>query len=336
MTQHPTESQTRETLIDPALRKAGWDVDNPDQVRAEIPVDGFDPAAWKALDAKLNHLKEAGVPYDVKLPKGICDYALYRPNGEIIAVVEAKRTSVDSRLAEPQVEFYVTEIAKRQSFRPFGFATNGHDIYFHDVGRAPKRQVYGFFSPDDLENLLYLRQNQKPFAAKPPDLYIADRPYQLEAIRRVCEAFERGRRKTLLVMATGTGKTRTAMSLVDVFLRTNQARHIVHKFERLRVQQRESARQASICSSRCCSGRFVGSQACRREQTALEGLPSIGCLRRGGFPWGLLTEEGGDESYHHLLVKNWKHRKGGPRDQQRPGSGWRPSLAQEDGGSRGR
>ncbi len=229
----PTESQTRATIIDPALRKAGWDVDDPDQVRAEIPVDGFDPAAWKALDAKLRRLKETGVPYDVKLPisvsGGICDYALYRPNGEIIAIVEAKRTSIDSRLAEPQVEFYITEIAKRQGFRPFGFATNGHDVYFHDVGQAPKRQVYGFFSPDDLENLLYLRRNRKPFAAEPPDPRIADRPYQLEAIRRVCEAFEGGRRKALLV---------PPLPLQQQFA------HIVHKFERLRVQQREAERQS--------------------------------------------------------------------------------------------
>ena len=84
---HITESQTRKSLIDPALRKAGWDVDDPDQVRTEIPVDDFDPAAWKALDARLRRLREAGVPYDVELPKGICDYALCRANGEIIAVV---------------------------------------------------------------------------------------------------------------------------------------------------------------------------------------------------------------------------------------------------------
>jgi type I restriction enzyme R subunit len=232
MVSNPTEAKTRQDLIDPALKKAGWDVDNPDQVGLEIPVDGFDPAAWKTLDAKLRRLKEAGVPYDVELPKGICDYALYRPNGEIIAVVEAKRTSVDPRLAVPQVEFYVTELEKQQSFQPFGFMTNGHDIHFYDVGRATKRQVYGFFSPDDLENLLYLRQHQKPFEAEPPDLSIADRPYQLEAIRRVGEAFARGRRKALLVMATGTGKTRTSMSLVDVFLRTNQARRILFVADR--------------------------------------------------------------------------------------------------------
>lgn len=195
-------------------------------------MDGFAPQAWQALQAELIRLREAGVPYDVELPTGICDYALYRPNGEIIAVVEAKRTSVDPRLAVPQVEFYVTEIEKRQSFRPFAFMTNGREIHFYDVGRAPKRQVYGFFSPGDLENLLYLRQHGKPFEAEPPDLGIADRPYQLEAIRRVGEAFERGKRKVLLVMATGTGKTRTAMSLVDVFLRTNQARRILFVADR--------------------------------------------------------------------------------------------------------
>jgi len=227
-----SEARTRIDLIEPALQKAGWDVHDPDQVGIEIPVDGFDLRAWKALEARLKPLRETGEIYDVQLPEGVSDYALYRPNGEIAAIVEAKRTSIDPRLAEAQAEFYVTEIAKRQSFHPFAFMTNGYDTYFWDVGRANKRQVYGFFSPDDLENLLYLRQNQKSFGAEPPRLDIADRPYQLEAIRRVCEAFESGKRKTLLVMATGTGKTRVAMSLVDLFLRTNQARRILFVADR--------------------------------------------------------------------------------------------------------
>jgi type I site-specific restriction endonuclease len=110
---HLNEAQTRRDLIDPALHRAGWDVNNPDQVRIEIPVDGFDPSAWGALEAELRRLQEAGVPYDVELPAGVCDYALYRPNGEIIAVVEAKRASVDPRLAEAQTRFYVTELEKR-------------------------------------------------------------------------------------------------------------------------------------------------------------------------------------------------------------------------------
>jgi type I restriction enzyme R subunit len=228
----PTEARTRKELIDPSLAKAGWDVNNPDQVGIEIPADGFDPQAWRALEAKLRRLGETGVVYDAELPKGVSDYALYRPNGETIAVVEAKRTSIDPRLAVPQAEFYATEIEKQQSFRPFAFMTNGYDIYFWDVGRASKRLVYGFFSPSDLENLLYIRQNQTPLSEAPINTDITDRAYQMEAIRRVCEAFEQGKRRTLLVMATGTGKTRVAMSLADIFLRTNQARRILFVADR--------------------------------------------------------------------------------------------------------
>jgi len=228
----PSEAKTRKELIDPALKKAGWDVNDPAQVGTEILVDGFDPQAWQTLEAKLNRIREKHGIYQVKLPKGVCDYVLYRPNGEIIAVVEAKRTSIDPRLAEAQTEFYVSEIEKHQSFRPFGFMTNGHDIYFWDVGTANKRLAHGFFSPADLKNLLFIRQQQTPLAEAPINLDISDRPYQQEAIRRVCEAFEEGKRKALLVMATGTGKTRVAISLVDIFLRTNQARNILFVADR--------------------------------------------------------------------------------------------------------
>jgi len=162
-----TEARTRVELIDPALKKAGWDVNDLDLVGVEIPVDGFDPQAWRALEAELGRLAEAGIPYQVELPQGVSDYALYRENGEVLAVVEAKKTSIDPRFAVPQPEFYVTEIEKRQAFRPFAFMTNGHDTYFWDVGRAAKRQVYGFFSRADLENLLYIRQNQRPLTRAP-------------------------------------------------------------------------------------------------------------------------------------------------------------------------
>ena len=90
----------------------------------------------------------------------------------------------------------------------------------------------GFFSPDDLENLLYLRQYQTPLTAASVNTKITNRSYQLEAVQRVVEAFEQGKRKALLVMATGTGKTRVAMSLADVFLRSNQARRILFVADR--------------------------------------------------------------------------------------------------------
>ena len=233
----PTEAQTRTALIDPALQKAGWDVKNRAQVGIEIPVDGFDPQAWKQLERELKEIREQGGAFNTELPAGISDYVLYQPNGEIIAVVEAKKTSIDPRLAQAQTEFYVKEIEKRQSFRPFGFMTNGKEIYFWDVGNAPKRQVHGFFSPKDLEELKYIREHQTPLSEASVDMAITNRAYQLEAIQRVAEAFEKGKRQVLITMATGTGKTRTAMSLVDVFLKSNQAQRILFVADRVPLVQ---------------------------------------------------------------------------------------------------
>ncbi|MBU1662041.1 MAG: DEAD/DEAH box helicase family protein [Chloroflexi bacterium] len=227
------EAQTRKELIDPQLELAGWDVGDALQVGIEIPVDGFDANAWQKLQGELKKIREQGGTYTAGLPTGISDYVLYQPNGEIIAVVEAKKTSIDPRLAQAQTEFYVREIEKRQSFRPFGFMTNGEEIYFWDVGNSPKRQVHGFFSPKDLETLKYIRENKTQLTEATVNLEITDRAYQLEAIQRVAEAFEKGQRKTLVTMATGTGKTRTAMSLVDIFLKSNQSQRILFVADRV-------------------------------------------------------------------------------------------------------
>ena len=116
--------------------------------------------------------------------------ACYRENGEVLAVVEAKKTAVDVRLAQAQLEYYVTEIEKHQSFRPFGFLANGLETYFVDVGISSKRLVAGFFTREDLENLLFIRQQGKPLSSVEIDNRIVDRAYQHEAIRRVGEAFK--------------------------------------------------------------------------------------------------------------------------------------------------
>ncbi len=229
----PNEARTRKEMIDPALERAGWNINDPDRVGLEIPVDGTDAKAWAELKEKLDRLRESGATYNAELPIGISDYALYRPNGEIIAVVEAKKTSVDPRLAQTQAEFYVSQIEKRQSFRPFAFMANGRDIYFLDAGKAHKRLVAGFFSPEDLDRLLSLRRTGQPLSQVAINPLITDRLYQQEAVRRVCEAFEvHHKRKALLVMATGTGKTRTVMSIIDVFQRANQARNILFVADR--------------------------------------------------------------------------------------------------------
>ncbi|RJP53898.1 MAG: type I restriction endonuclease [Anaerolineaceae bacterium] len=205
-----SEEITRKELIDPQLEKAGWYLRDHSKVKIEIPVDGYDAEPWN----------------------GVSDYCLYRENGEVLAVVEAKKTCVDVRLAEAQLTHYVTEIEKHQSFRPFGFLANGLEIHFVDVGIAAKREVFGFFTREDLENLLFIRQNAKPLGSVEINTKIVDRSYQHEAIRRVSEAFANGKRKALIVMATGTGKTRTTMGLIDVFMRSNQARRILFVADR--------------------------------------------------------------------------------------------------------
>lgn len=176
MSRRLSEELTRKELIDPQLEKAGWYLRDHSKVKIEIPVDG----------------------YDAEPRNGVSDYCLYRENGEVLAVVEAKKTAVDVRLAEAQLTHYVTEIEKHQSFRPFGFLANGLEIHFVDVGIAHKREVFGFFTREDLENLLYIRQNAKPLSSVELDNKIVDRSCQHEAIRRVCEAFEVLSRRLLL------------------------------------------------------------------------------------------------------------------------------------------
>lgn len=204
------ESQTRKALIDPQLLRAGWNIANPSQVGIEIPVDGYDAA-----------------PYN-----GITDYILRAPSGEIIAVVEAKKRSRNARDADEQLRHYVSEIARQQSFAPFGFMTNGLDVHFWEVGIAHPRLVSGFFTLSDLERLLFIRQNALALPTLPINSQIVDRPYQHEAIRRVAEAFARGERRALLVMATGTGKTRTTRGLIDLFLRARQAQNVLFLADR--------------------------------------------------------------------------------------------------------
>jgi type I restriction enzyme R subunit len=205
-----SEARTRAQLIDPQLRQAEWQLDDRSQVRFEIPVDGYDAAPWN----------------------GITDYCLYDSSGNVIAVVEAKKFSRDPRDADEQLRHYLTEIGKRQSYVPFGFMANGLTTCFWDFGQANPRLVAGFFSPDDLKRLLFLRQNKRALESVPINASIVDRPYQHEAIRRLSETFAAGKRRALLVMATGTGKTRTTMAIIDLFLRAHQAQNVLFLADR--------------------------------------------------------------------------------------------------------
>jgi type I restriction enzyme R subunit len=205
-----TEADTRANLIDPLLGKANWVLADHTQVGIEIPVQGYDPTPWQ----------------------GITDYCLYGESGDVLAIVEAKKCSRDARDGEEQPRQYIGEVSRKQSFVPFGFMSNGRKTWFWDVGHAHPRLVAGFFTRADLNRLLFQRLHAVALSETQINTSIVNRPYQHEAVRRVVESFSQGKRRALLVMATGTGKTRTTMALIDLFLRTNQARNILFLADR--------------------------------------------------------------------------------------------------------
>lgn len=213
-----SEKQTRQEIIDKRLKDAGWDVNNPMHVISEHEV--------------LHQFGKAdGVGYS--------DYVLLGKDGKPLAVVEAKRTSREAEAGREQAKQYADGFEKTFGFRPFIFYTNGTDIFFWDE-RYPPRKVYGFYTREDLERLSFQKQDRLPLSAALINDSIVNRPYQIEAIRRTCEAFEKkNRRKALVVMATGTGKTRTAMALIEVLMKANWVKRVLFLADR-----RELLRQA--------------------------------------------------------------------------------------------
>ncbi len=211
-----TEATTRAQHIDRLLRGAGWCLEDRTQVSMELPVAALASGVGEAA-ADLH---------------GITDYCLLGPTGEVLAVVEAKRSSRSERDGEEQLRLYVEAIAKTQSFAPFGFLTNGFSTRFWEVGLSHPRLVAGMFTRQDLLDLRFIQEQGQPLSSLAISNAIAGRPYQHEAIRRVCERFALGHRHALLVMATGTGKTRTTMALIDLFLRSQQAQRILFVADR--------------------------------------------------------------------------------------------------------
>ena len=219
-----SEASTRQEIIDLRLLKAGWNVNDPSQVTSELDI-------W------------IGLPEGVREPEHehqgfqYADYALLGEDGYPLAVVEAKKTSKDARIGQEQARQYAENIQKNSGKdMPFVFYTNGHDIYFWNTEKTPPRKVYGFPTRKDLERLLFLRKNAKPISQELIDRDISGRPYQIEAIRSVLESLEKGHRKALVVMATGTGKTRTCVSMLDVLMRTNRVQRVLFLVDRIALR----------------------------------------------------------------------------------------------------
>lgn len=217
------EKLTRKEIIDNRLKQAGWDVTDQTQVIEEFNI---------VVDA--NTVAEASTPY---AGHQYSDYVLLGKDGKPLAVVEAKKTSVDAALGREQAKQYCYNIKQTQGVElPFCFYTNGYDIYFWDLENYPPQKVFGFPTRDDLERYAYLRKSRKPLTGELINTKIAGRTYQIQSIRAVMEAVEKRKRKFLLVMATGTGKTRTCIALVDALMRAGWAERVLFLVDRIALR----------------------------------------------------------------------------------------------------
>ena len=218
-----SEKLTRKEIIDNRLKQAGWNVTDRTQVIEEFDI---------LVDKNL--AQDGLTPY---AGHQFSDYVLLGKDGKPLAVVEAKKTSADAAIGREQAKQYCYHIHNsNNNGLPFCFYTNGHDIYFWDLDNYPPKKVYGFPSRDDLERYTYIRKARKALAGELINTKIAGRDYQIRAIRAVMEAIEKRKRMFLLVMATGTGKTRTCIALVDALMRAGWAERVLFLVDRIALR----------------------------------------------------------------------------------------------------
>ena len=218
------EAQTRDLYIDLLLKEAGWKLDQ----------------------ARDREYEVQGMPNNEG--KGFVDYVLWGDDGKPLAVVEAKRTRRDARVGQQQAKLYADCLQTQFGQRPLIYYTNGYEHWFWDDTSYPPRPVQGFHKKDELERLVQRRTTRQPLADVVINSDIVERHYQQRAIRRIGETFEKDRqRKALVVMATGAGKTRTVIALVDLLQRANWAKRILFLADRVAlVNQAANAFKAHL------------------------------------------------------------------------------------------
>ncbi|MBD5657248.1 MAG: DEAD/DEAH box helicase family protein [Candidatus Eremiobacteraeota bacterium] len=203
------EETTRDTFIDILLHEAGWPLDQKQD--REFPVTGMPNASGT----------------------GSVDYVLWGADGKPLGLVEAKRTRKDARVGQQQAKLYADCLEAQFGQRPVILYTNGYQHWMWDDLRSPPRAGEGFYTRDELQLVIQRRQSRRSPSALDVDNKIVERYYQHRAIRKVVESFDRdGLRKALLVMATGSGKTRTAVALCDLLMRANWIKRVLFLADR--------------------------------------------------------------------------------------------------------
>ena len=218
------ERQTRQERIDHQLGRAGWALGSR-QLMTELHL------------ANPRRLREGADTEDSS--SEFVDYALSDRLGRIIAIVEAKRASRDPLEGERQASDYADALKVRDGVDPFVFLANGDEIWFWHRQLYPPRKVSGFFTEEDLTRLGHLDRFGKSLTGEAPEARIVDRAYQIEAIKTICERIEAAKRRFLMVLATGTGKTRIAVALVELLLRRERIKRVL-----VLADRRELVKQA--------------------------------------------------------------------------------------------
>jgi type I restriction enzyme R subunit len=215
------EATTRARIIDSLLATAGWDVAVGEVSTAEV---------GKEVEV-LHQPTTSGVGY--------ADYVLWDDNGNPLAVIEAKKTAVDPERGRQQAKLYADGLERMHGHRPVIYYTNGYDIWMWDDALGyPPRKIFGYYSKDSLQYLVnFQRLGRKPLNSLEPSVSIVNRLYQIEAIKRVSERFTDSHRKALIVQATGTGKTRVAIALVDLLIRAGWVKRVLFLCDRRELRK---------------------------------------------------------------------------------------------------
>lgn len=229
MTDPTTETDAR-ILIDDHLRSAGWDPSDKSQVLTSVPIRNNSPFFEDSQSPDDHSVAAEGEDYS----SGQADYVLLDQRGRSLAVIEAKRKKIDPYTARRQTLPYAKSIKA-----PFIFLANGELIYFWDYQNDDARIVESFFSQRDLERLVHMRTERKPLATIPiPETYVRQgetrdvRPYQKEAIQALDRTVELGKRRFLIELPTGTGKTDLIALYLKRLLQAGYAERILFLVDR--------------------------------------------------------------------------------------------------------
>lgn len=229
------EANTRKFMIDTMLLAAGWSLSDPEQVQVEVPV----------------NMKDGSTGY--------VDYVFYDTEGQPLAVLEAKKTSKSVQDGREQARAYADALEVMGFKRPVIFYSNGYETFIWDDARYNSfRQIYGFYSRQSLANLRFKHEYaERDIERNNPNLEIAGRPYQIEAIKTIARKFQNQGRKALIIQATGTGKTRVSIALSELLIRCKWAQRILFLCDRreLRKQADEAFTDYLGSEPRCVIGK---------------------------------------------------------------------------------